>query len=161
MTPQSEAPHPDEAGRAAGDTPPEPAAYTPDGGSPDADSHGARSPGPPDEAPTPRRPERRPLNTSGWVALALAAVAFGGSVLIAWTPAVLLAALAMALSITGVIRVYRGRATNRAAALTALGLALATILLGFVWADRAQPCVPLTDNGEEFKACYESRTGLL
>ena len=160
MTPQSDAPRPDEAGRAAGDTPPEPAAYTPVAGSPDAAFPDARSPGPPDEAPIPR-PERRPLNTSGWVALALATVAFGGSVLIAWTPAVLLAALAMALSITGVIRVYRGRATNRAAALTALGLALATILLGFVWADRAQPCVPLTDNGEEFKACYESRTGLL
>jgi hypothetical protein len=106
-------------------------------------------------------PERKPLNTSGWVALALAIVAFGGSALIAWTPAILLAALALALSITGVVRVYRGRATNRAAALTALGLALATILLGFVWADRAQPCIPLTDNSEQFNDCYQSRTGLL
>jgi hypothetical protein len=107
------------------------------------------------------RPERRPLNTSGWVALALGIVAFGGSVLVAWTPAILVAALALALSITGAVRVYRGRATNRAATFTALGLAVATIALGFVWAERAKPCIPLTADTERFTACYESRTGLL
>jgi hypothetical protein len=109
----------------------------------------------------PPPPARKPLNLSGWIALVLASVAFGGSVLIAWPAAVLLAALALALSITGVVRVYRGRATNRAATFTALALAIATVILGFVWANRAQPCIPLSNSPEKFNACYEDRTGLL
>ncbi len=105
-------------------------------------------------------PERRPLNTSGWVALALGAAAFGASVLVAWPGAVLLAALALALALTGVVRVYRGRATNKGAALGALVLAVATVILGFVWANQAQPCVRLSNDQDKFNACYESHTGL-
>ncbi|MEQ4209837.1 hypothetical protein ABN028_30505 [Actinopolymorpha sp. B17G11] len=106
-------------------------------------------------------PARKPLNLSGWIALVLASVAFAGSLLVAWPQAVLLAALALALSLTGVVRVYRGRATNKAATYTALTLALATIILGFVWADRAQPCIPLSNDTDRFSACYADRTGLL
>ncbi|HZC26754.1 MAG TPA: hypothetical protein VE287_07010 [Actinopolymorphaceae bacterium] len=113
-----------------------------------------------DDPPPGPRYQRRPWNTSGWFALALGTAGFLASLLVAWPGAVLLAALAFALSITGVVRAYRGRATNGAAALTALGLALATILLGFVWANRAQPCRPLTNNTDQFNACYESHTGL-
>lgn len=112
------------------------------------------------DAPSGPRYGRKPWNTSGWFALGLGGAGFLASLLIAWPGAVLLAALAFALSITGVVRAYRGRATNGAAALTALGLALATILLGFVWANRAQPCRPLTNDTDQFNACYESHTGL-
>jgi hypothetical protein len=105
-------------------------------------------------------PQRKPLNLSGWVALALGVVAFGGSLLVAWTGAVLLAAIALALSITGMVRVYRGRATNKRAAVTAFALAVGTVILGFVWANKAQPCVPLANDPERFTACYEERTGL-
>lgn len=105
-------------------------------------------------------PQRKPLNLSGWVALVLGAVAFGGSLLIAWTGAVLLAAISLALSITGLVRVYRGRATNKHATVAAFALALGTVILGFVWAHKAQPCVPLANDPERFSACYEERTGL-
>ncbi|REF35729.1 hypothetical protein [Thermasporomyces composti] len=105
-------------------------------------------------------PQRKPLNLSGWVALVLGAVAFAGSLLVAWTGAVLLAAIALALSITGMVRVYRGRATNKRAAVTAFALALGTVILGFIWADRAQPCIPLANDPERFTACYKERTGL-
>ena len=106
-------------------------------------------------------PQRRPLNLSGWIALGLAIAAFGASLLIAWPGAILLAAFALALSITGVVRVYRGRATNKGPAVTALCLAIATVILGFVWANRAQVCVPPANDTERFDACYEARTGIL
>src|SRR5262245_55605951 len=64
----------------------------------------------PDQLPDPNtlpRRERRPLNASGWIALALAGAAFLASLLIAWPGAILLAALGLALSLTGVIRAYR------------------------------------------------------
>ncbi|WP_020579782.1 hypothetical protein [Actinopolymorpha alba] len=109
----------------------------------------------------PERPERPPLNASGWVALVLATAAFGSSLLVAWAGAVMLAALGLALSITGLVRVYRGRATNGPAAATALALAIATIILGFVWADRAQECIPLARDNARFEQCYADRTGIL
>ena len=114
-----------------------------------------------DDEPDVDEPQRRPLNLSGWIALGLAIAAFGASLLIAWPGAILLAAFALALSITGVVRVYRGRATNKGAAVTALCLAIATVILGFVWANRAQVCVPLANDTKRFDACYEARTGIL
>jgi hypothetical protein len=106
-------------------------------------------------------PERRPLNLSGWIGLAAGAGAFLASLLVGWTGAVVLAALALALSITGLVRVYRGRATNGAAAAGGLTLAVATIVLGFVWAHLAQPCIPLTNDTQRFNQCYQDNTGLL
>jgi hypothetical protein len=106
-------------------------------------------------------PERRPLNLSGWIGLAAGAGAFLASLLVGWTGAVVLAALALALSITGLVRAYRGRATNGAAAAGGLTLAVATIVLGFVWAHLAQPCIPLGNDTQRFNQCYQDHTGLL
>jgi len=115
----------------------------------------------PPAGPPVARPERRPWNTSGYIGFALAAVAFASSVLIAWPGAIFVAALALALSITGAVRLYRGRATNHAAVYTALALAVTTIILGFVWSNRAQPCARFVNDQDRFTACYNERTGLL
>ncbi|MGW0231934.1 hypothetical protein ACWDWO_26805 [Actinopolymorpha singaporensis] len=109
----------------------------------------------------PPRPERPPRNRSGWLGLALAGAAFLASLLVAWTGAVLLAALGLALSVTGLVRAYRGRATNGAASAGGLVLAILTIALGFFWAHQAQPCLPLSQDTKKFSQCYEEHTGLL
>ncbi|GAA2758985.1 hypothetical protein [Actinopolymorpha rutila] len=111
--------------------------------------------------PTPPRPVRPPRNRSGWFGLALAGAAFLASLLVAWTGAVLLAALGLALSVTGLVRAYRGRATNGAAAAGGLALAILTIALGFFWAHQAQPCLPFSQDTKKFSQCYQDHTGLL
>ncbi|MET9023432.1 hypothetical protein ABZV93_26010 [Actinopolymorpha sp. NPDC004070] len=109
----------------------------------------------------PPRPERRPRNRSGWFGLALAGAAFLASLLVAWTGAVLLAALGLALSVTGLVRAYRGRATNGKAAAGGLVLAILTIALGFFWSHQAQPCLPLAQDTKKFSQCYQDHAGLL
>ncbi|MFD2079110.1 hypothetical protein SAMN05421678_102378 [Actinopolymorpha cephalotaxi] len=110
---------------------------------------------------TPARPQRPPRNRSGWIGLALAGVAFLASLLVAWTGAVLLAALGLALSVTGLVRAYRGRATNGKAAAGGLVLAILTVALGFFWSHQAQPCLPYTQDKMKFSQCYQDHTGLL
>src|SRR5262245_20387302 len=112
---------------------------------------------PPDDLPPdapPPRPERPPRNMSGWFGFALAGAAFLASLLVAWTGSVILAALGLALSVTGVVRAYRGRATNGAAAAGGIVLAILTIALGFFWAHQAQPCIPLSRDTARFNQCY-------
>ncbi len=107
------------------------------------------------------RPERRPRNRSGWLGLALAGAAFLASLLVAWTGAVLLAALGLALSVTGLVRASRGRATNGKAAAGGLVLAILTVALGFFWSHQAQPCLPLAQDTKKFSQCYRDHAGLL
>jgi ABC-type Fe3+-siderophore transport system permease subunit len=109
----------------------------------------------------PGQPERKMWNGSAWVALAFAVVAFGANLLFGWSWTIFAAAFGVAFSVTGIVRVYRRRADNGPVAYTALGLALATIALSFVWSARAEPCLPLRNDEARYGQCLEDHVGLL
>jgi hypothetical protein len=107
------------------------------------------------------QPARQMRNGSAWLGLAISSVGFLASLFTGWTGALFAAAFGLAFSLTGIVRVRRKWADNGPVALAGIGLALATVALGFVWSARAEPCLPLQRDQARFAQCYQDRAGLL
>lgn len=108
-----------------------------------------------------KEPERQMWNGSAWLGLAFAGVAFLGNLLFGWGWTMFAAAFGLAFSITGIVRVYRQRATNGPIAYTAFGLAVATIVMSFIWSARAEPCLPFQHQEARYQQCLDEHIGLL
>lgn len=118
-------------------------------------------PGQPEQPEVAKAPERQMWNGSAWLALAFGAAAFLGNLLFGWGWTMFAAAFALAFSITGIVRVYRQRATNGPVAFIAFGLAIATIALSFFWSARAEPCLPFQREADRYQTCLNEHIGLL
>jgi hypothetical protein len=115
---------------------------------------------PNNEPATPTQDAEEMRNGAGWLGFGLGAAGFLASVATAWPGAFLVATFGLALAAHGLVRVYRGRATNGRYALIGLVLAVATLALAFVWSIRAEPCRALQAEPAKWDRCYSEHTGL-
>lgn len=100
-------------------------------------------------------------NGAGWIGFGLGVLAFLTSLATAWTGAFLVAVFGLTMAAHGLVRVYRGRATNGRYALVGLVLSVVTLGLAFVWSIQAEPCRPLQAEPAKWDRCYAEHTGLL